>query len=157
VRDGRLTLRARPETLDGSGRPSFVARRQQHAFASVSTAMRYEPEEPGDQAGLAAFQNGSWYLLSVSWGEAGAEVRLERHVGESPGGSVEILGSEPAPRGGETRLRIDARGALYDFWYAGDDGAWSLLAGDQDGTILSTRKAGGFVGAWLGLYAHATG
>ena len=139
------------------GRPSFVARRQQHAFASVSAAMRYAPAEEGDQAGLAAFQNGTWYLLSVSWTEDGPEVRLERHVGEGPDGSTEVLASAPAPRGGDTRLRIEARGALYDFWYGGRDGDWTLLAGDQDGTILSTKRAGGFVGVFLGLYAHAAG
>ena len=157
LRDGRLTVRARPEALDGMGRPSFVARRQQHAFAEIATAMRYAPLQPGDQAGLAAFQNGSWYLLSVTLGDAGAEVRLERHVGEGPGGTTEVLATAPAPEGGDTRLRIVARGALYDFWYAARDGDWTLLAGDQDGTVLSTKRAGGFVGTFVGLYAHTAG
>lgn len=155
---GRLTLRARPVPLDGFARPSFVARRQQHAFASASTSLRYAPRERGDQAGLVAFQNGSYYLLSVALGDGGPEVRLERHVREGPGGTTEVLASAPAPSsGGDYRLRIDARGALYDFWYGGDGDGWTLLAGDQDGTVLSTKKAGGFVGTWLGLYAFAGG
>jgi xylan 1,4-beta-xylosidase len=32
--------------------------------------------------------------------------------------------------------------------------AWVLLKGDADGTILSTRVAGGFVGTLLGMYAY---
>jgi len=30
-----------------------------------------------------------------------------------------------------------------------------MLAKDVDGTILSTKKAGGFVGSLFGLYAHS--
>jgi alpha-N-arabinofuranosidase len=51
-------------------------------------------------------------------------------------------------------LRIRARGGRYDFSYASRPDAWVLLAGDADGTILSTRVAGGFVGTMLGLYAY---
>ncbi len=32
-----------------------------------------------------------------------------------------------------------------------------LLKGDADGTILSTRVAGGFVGTMLGMYAYHPG
>ena len=32
-------------------------------------------------------------------------------------------------------------------------GEWRNLGGDQDGRLLSTRTAGGFVGAVFGLYA----
>ncbi len=31
---------------------------------------------------------------------------------------------------------------------------WNNLVQGADGTILSTKKAGGFVGAVLGVYAH---
>jgi alpha-N-arabinofuranosidase len=32
---------------------------------------------------------------------------------------------------------------------------WTPLLQDADGTILSTKVAGGFVGAMIGLYAHS--
>jgi alpha-N-arabinofuranosidase len=54
-------------------------------------------------------------------------------------------------------LRIRARGARYDFSYAYRPDAWVLLKGDADGTILSTRVAGGFVGTMLGMYAYHPG
>ena len=34
-------------------------------------------------------------------------------------------------------------------------GRWTTVVGDADGTILSGEKAGGFVGATLGLFAYA--
>ena len=54
-----------------------------------------------------------------------------------------------------TYLKIQARGPMYDFYYGREPGKWTLLAKDVDGTILSTKKAGGFVGTLFGMYAHA--
>jgi alpha-N-arabinofuranosidase len=62
--------------------------------------------------------------------------------------SVPLSGAQPV------RLRIDARGGHYDFRYA-IGGAWKILLADADGTILSTAKAGGFVGTMIGMYAHS--
>ena len=59
-----------------------------------------------------------------------------------------------APAGAPVRLRITARGGAYDFAYAVKPGAWTTLKADADGTILSTKTAGGFVGAVLGVYAY---
>ena len=52
------------------------------------------------------------------------------------------------------RLKITARGGLYDFSYALAPGQWKTLTAGEDGTILPTKTAGGFVGALLGVYAH---
>ena len=55
-------------------------------------------------------------------------------------------------------LKIDARGGEYDFYVrdpAGSSGSRS--AKDADGTILSTKTAGGFVGTMLGMYAYTDG
>ncbi len=57
--------------------------------------------------------------------------------------------------GTSVRLRIVLRGAVCDFLYAGADGRWHMLAKDQDATILSTKTAGGFIGAMVGPFARA--
>ena len=52
-------------------------------------------------------------------------------------------------------LKIDARGGRYDFYYATRPNEWTPLMRDADGTILSTKKAGGFVGTFFGMYAYS--
>ncbi len=52
------------------------------------------------------------------------------------------------------RLRITARGERYDFEYAENGGDWVMLEEGADGKILSTKTAGGFVGAVFGIYAE---
>jgi alpha-N-arabinofuranosidase len=137
--------------------PSFVGRRQQHMNASASTAMIYAPQGPGDEAGLMAFQNDDfYYFLAVAAENGRRVVQVQRRAGpsESADGivvaSATLAGAADAP----VYLKIDARGGRYDFSYGETEGAWIALLRDADGTDLSTRTAGGFVGVVFGLYAY---
>jgi alpha-N-arabinofuranosidase len=51
-------------------------------------------------------------------------------------------------------LKITGNGGAYSFGYAADGKGWRWLVQNDDGTILSTDVAGGFVGATLGPYAR---
>ena len=69
----------------------------------------------------------------------------------------EVVDPEKWVPDGYACLRIDARGRSYDFYYGTKPGEWIALAKDADGTILSTKVAGGFssgfVGTTIGMYA----
>ena len=55
-----------------------------------------------------------------------------------------------------THTELTARGGLYDFAVAqGEAGDWRTLAEGVDGKLLSTRVAGGFVGAVFGPFAQS--
>src|SRR6185369_14577665 len=133
-----------------------IGRRQQHLFASASTSMRYAPTRMGDRAGLAAFHNEDhYYLLTVTRVGARAEVQLERRSGPAAGDRPALIAAVPlASTKKPIQLQIRAKGSRYDFLYATTPGKWKLLAGDLDGTMLSTKVAGGFVGTMFGMYAY---
>jgi alpha-N-arabinofuranosidase len=114
--------------------------------------------KPGDRAGLAAFHNEThFFLLSVALSDGKPLVRLERRAGNGPDAVLTVVAEAPlAVRpGAPVYLRIDARGGRYDFLYGVRPNEWVPLAADQDGTILSTKVAGGFVGTMFGLFAYA--
>ena len=155
---GWLTIRPRSASLAGRAQPSFIARRQQHLIASASTAMRYEPANPGDKAGLVALQNERFHyfvgLVKQKDGRVTVDVEQHRVIGGRD--TTVVLASTQWTSGRDPMLlRIDARGDRYDFYYATRPGAWTALATDADGTMLSTRVAGGFVGTMLGVYAYS--
>jgi alpha-N-arabinofuranosidase len=84
-------------------------------------------------------------------------VKLERRSGAAdPAGGV-VLASAPlkVPAGAPVHLKIDARGGAYDFAFATRPGQWQMLRSGEDGKILSTKTAGGFVGAVFGLHAYS--
>jgi alpha-N-arabinofuranosidase len=154
---GWLTLRARADALEGPGQPSFIGRRQQHAWATASAAMCYGPLVSGDKVGIVAFQSSdAFYFLGVTLTGGAPAIELEQRSGPHNAAATTVIASAPLETSPDSTLylRIRARGGSYDFYYAYHPDGWVLLKGDVDGTILSTRIAGGFVGTLLGMYAY---
>jgi alpha-N-arabinofuranosidase len=152
---GSLRLTPRPVGLGDLGNPSFLARRQQHQSASASTRLRFVPGE-GEKAGLVVLQSDEyWYFLGVAREGGQRVVKLERRAWPGEAAAGITLASAPLPERGAVDLRISGRGGTYDFAYAVREGQWRPLVTGADGTLLSTKTAGGFVGAVFGLYAYA--
>jgi alpha-N-arabinofuranosidase len=155
---GALTVKARHVDLGAFHQPTFIGRRQQHTNATATVAMRYQPTAAGDRAGLTAFQNDEfYYLLAETLVDGKPVVQLTQRAGKVTNGSAHVIASAPLMGAGQgpLYLRIVARGAQYDFYYATAPDAWQLLKGDLDGTILSTKVASGFVGTMFGMYAYS--
>lgn len=151
-RPGMLAVHPLAEDLETLRNPAFLGRRQQHLRFEASTAMT--PPAPGVAAGLAAFQSEAyWYFLGVrDLGGGRLSLFLEARDG---GGSTRTLASHDVPASAALRLKIAGNEGDYAFSFdTGDGQGWQLLAGDVDGTVLSTDRAGGFVGALLGPFAR---
>jgi alpha-N-arabinofuranosidase len=54
-------------------------------------------------------------------------------------------------------FKVEADGQAYNFYIATKPEAWDPVAEGVDGRILSTPFAGGFVGAYIGMYASSNG
>jgi alpha-N-arabinofuranosidase len=155
VSGGALRLQPRAVGLSDFGNPSFLGRRQQHMFATASTSVRLPAA--GQKAGIVALQNDEyWYLLSIANQSGQPQVRLERRSGPGDSTAGVLLASAPLPRAytGTVQLRISARGGAYDFDYAVQPSQWRTLRRGEDGKLLSTKTAGGFVGTVFGLFAY---
>lgn len=152
IADGALTLKLRPVGLGDHGNPSFLARRQSHAHAVVTTRVRFDAER--GRAGLAALQNDDhWFAIAVAETGRGRVVRLIRRAGPADPNAGRIIAEAALADAGPVELRGAARGDAYRFSYR-TAGAWRPLGPPQDGTLLSTARAGGFVGAVWGVFAE---
>ena len=149
---GALTLRPRAVSLSEKGNPSFIGRRLQHANFTASASLQL-PTADGVSAGLVAFQNETHYFfLAVRRRDGSSEALLERAAGGAP--QIVTQATLPDPLLRSISLRITGSGRIYAFSYATQSGAWVPLREHEDGSILSTAVAGGFVGTMLGLHAR---
>ncbi|QKX17220.1 glycoside hydrolase family 43 protein [Microbulbifer sp. YPW1] len=157
---GSLQLTPTATALGDAGNPAFLGRRQQHLQGSATTRMRFQPQGESDRAGLAVFQNREYFYFFGIVGNAdgGADLIVSRRDGDAArhGKTITRLALEtPADKPADIQLRVDARGAEYDFHYSLDGGKnWQPILLSADGKIVSTRHAGGFVGALIGPYAY---
>jgi len=152
--DGSLILPASPVTLADRQHAAFLARRQQHQNFDAQTEL--DGRQDTREAGLAAFQNEShWYFLGARAGKTTSDIEifLRRTAGAAPVDAASV--SVPWPdHGRRVKLRMKGAGPNYSFYYDAGSG-WQPLRENDDGTILSTEKAGGFVGTVIGPYAQA--
>jgi len=151
-RSGYLSLKLRPERLLEQVNPSFVGRRQQHIHFAAQTAFDFTPQGEDECAGLALIQNNNFHFLFIVTKSAEPILRLiKREQG------VEVLLYERPINAGQIFLKVEAHEQAYNFYFADKPEEWHAIAENVDGRILSTPVAGGFVGAFLGMYASSNG
>ncbi|MBN2392034.1 MAG: glycoside hydrolase family 43 protein [Anaerolineae bacterium] len=153
-RPGCLRLRLRPQKLSEWANPSFVGRRQQHINFMARTAMDFTPTAPNEEAGIVLLQNSDFHFRFVVIAVSGDKT-LVRLIKRERG--AETILAECPIANGRVYLKVEAYGQAYNFYAATTAETWLPVAEGVDGRILSTTVAGGFVGAYLGMYASSNG
>lgn len=167
-RPGWLRLALRPAALtDPYATPALVARRQQHKRFLAGTCMEFTPGAPGEEAGLALVQSDAFhyrFTLALRGGKAMLQVHccvnnapLVNHACDGRELEERVLASVAAPAGGKLYLFVESDGESYSFHYGRTESERVPVLEGADGTVLSTNRAGGFVGAYIGMYASANG
>lgn len=158
LKEGKLKIKLRPETCGGKANPSFIAHRQQHQNCSAVIKMKFEPKAENEKAGLVIFQNEDhYYFLCKSIKDGIPVIQLYKSKENE---NLELFEEKTLSKDDmykEIILKIEANGKDYSFYYGFDKNKLKLLKENVDGTFLSTKIAGGFVGAVFGLYATSLG
>jgi len=162
ARPGWLTLPLRAPKLTETGQPSLIARRVQHHHFTATTRLDFAPAAANEVAGLVVLQNESFhYRLEVGRHEGRRTVILHKVSRERPQPAAplheEVVGRLPLPGTGPVVLRLQADELDLRFLAGPDESRLTPVGGTQDGRLLSTRTAGGFVGAYVGMYASCQG
>jgi alpha-N-arabinofuranosidase len=152
-RPGYLRLKLRPQRLSEPTNPSFIGRRQQHIHFQARVKFEFFPETEYECAGLALSQNNDFhFLFVVTQQENQPGIRLIRRAH----GVEQVLAEQPV-NAGEMYLKVEAHEQDYNFYFANTPDKWQAIAENVDGRILSTPVAGGFVGAYIAVYASSNG
>ncbi|MGN1141234.1 MAG: glycoside hydrolase family 43 protein [Oliverpabstia sp.] len=148
-RKGFLRMHLQPVLAEDTETPAMLVRRQQHYDFQAAAAMEFEPEREGEEAGLILTQNEKFCFLLVKQMQAGKkEIACYRIVN----GKRERIRTAPV-RDGRVYLFVEGSEGRYHFYYGTSEKTMVPLALEEDGSILSTVVADGFVGTYLGMYA----
>lgn len=154
-RPGWLTLHALQVPLESLRNMSFLARRQQHMAYDASTELQAPAKADKVSAGMVAFQNQNyWFFLGVR--RVPVTGRLQLFLEKRAGQQTETVATaEVSGDIDRIKLKVAAHAQDYSFYFDAGATGWKPLKEHEDGSILSTDVAGGFVGAMVGPYARA--
>ena len=151
---GTMRLTPRPIALTDKKQPSFLCRWAQHAHYTASTCVDFTPQNAGELAGIAVFQDEKGhYILGKGMTRKGD---CELVVIRSDKEGSQVVARQPLNRKwqkGKIWLKIECHGASYTFAYSRNGKKWTTLGTPQEGHIITTQYAGGFTGSAIGLYA----
>ena len=144
----------------------FMGRRQQHMSFEAATKLDFLPEGT-ESAGIAVLQNNFHSLrLEVRKQEGTiqavvvkATCRIEGNRFEGTAVSYweeEVLGEQVLSERGSYELVIRAEGQAHQFLVRDGESLY-VLAENVDGGFLGSETAGGFVGAYIGMFASGNG
>lgn len=152
-RPGFLRLKLKQETITEDSNPSFVGRRQQHKSFKSSTLMEFFPEKDGETAGIVLLQNKDYQFRFEYIRLDGVNI-IQLVKRES--GKEKVIDSKKINRT-KLYLQVEANEQGYSFRYGDLLNDLNVLAANINGSILSSDVAGGFVGAYVGIYASSNG
>lgn len=151
-----LLLNARPVSISENGNPSFIGRRLQHTNAEMTTSVKLEKGKDVE-AGLVAFQNEHAYYSFLIQEKSGKYYLKFESANPDSTQNVKPELKELAKYNPEkfVLLKMKITGGQLECMYSMNAVDWISFGGKRNAENLSTAKAGGFVGAYLGLYAYA--
>jgi len=155
IAKGKLELEVLPRSLSQKENPAFIARRQQHINFEASTAVRFTPKTDKELAGMVYFQNEkNYFVIGKTLNNNKQVVVLQSVVN----GLASVVAEKELPSVSETNelllcISVKAGEASFSYSFKGEKSI--LLTEKVDITNLSTKKAGGFVGSVIGMYANS--
>jgi len=160
-RKGFLELQLRPEKVSDTGNPSFIGRRLQHSKGYASLSFKFSPQSDNEKAGLLIFQDElHFYFLCKSMNRDKHVIQLFKSTDDVKTDNMELLASQELDLSTikkELFLKIGFDETEFSFYYSFENKNWTLLKDKVDATFMSIKKAWGFVGNVLAMYATSLG
>ncbi|MCG8697460.1 MAG: glycoside hydrolase family 43 protein [Bacteroidales bacterium] len=155
---GWLEINLRPETVKTFCNPSFIARRFQHHQFTALTKLKFEPKADNETAGLVAMQNHHChYRLVLSKTSEQQFVKLYKVYNKSRKIQTEQVIDSVAYAGNEVVFGMKVSGMDVMFSYGKNKESLQDIGGVNSVLPFSSRAAGGFIGAYVGMYASSNG
>ncbi|WP_034785426.1 glycoside hydrolase family 43 protein [Eubacterium xylanophilum] len=154
-KESHLSLKCYTDLLSSYDTPTFVCQRQQAPSFKFQSKLSFDPASDTSKAGIAIFQSQSYnYQLLVSKKGDKSHIQLIKVEHDN----VQTVCEKTLDNFYETltlRLIADQQDLYFSYSCTGSDYSDFVQIGDvQNGRILSTDVAGGFVGTTMGIYAE---
>jgi xylan 1,4-beta-xylosidase len=153
ARPGFLRLNGSAVTLNDQDSPAFVGRRQSHLECRVAAKLSFNPQHTNEEAGLVLRANEkNHYEVGAALRDGKRQIFFRKTLNGKVDGDALY---EEAGKG-DAVLAVEASPLAYKFSFQPANGSEKNL-GTAYTADLSSEKAGGFTGVYVGMYATGNG
>ncbi|MGM8361882.1 glycoside hydrolase family 43 protein [Flavobacterium sp. ARAG 55.4] len=151
---GTLYIELRPEKITDKNNPSFIGKRLAYLKSSTTAKMTFKTSKENEVAGLVVLQNENfqYQLLKTNTAIELIKVFNEDKKVQSIQKIISIPYNEK-----EVLLRIENEGMKLRFYFGSNENNMIQIGTDQDASVLTSNVAGGFIGAYVGMYSSSNG
>ncbi|MBC8054222.1 MAG: glycoside hydrolase family 43 protein [Sphingobacteriaceae bacterium] len=151
-RKGWLRLKGNTDNLSPKKSPAFLARRQQHLNSTATVSMEFNPQAENEEAGLTIYHrdNGHYDVFIRRKG------RQRFIVLRYKLGSIIHEEKQVKLQSGAVQMRVNSTPKEYRFSFSQNNIDFQNL-GSVETRFISSETLGGFVGAFVGVYATGNG
>jgi alpha-N-arabinofuranosidase len=147
-RKGYLRLRGSEKSLSENPGVTFVGRRQQQFNFNAVTTIDFNPITDNEEAGITIYKDAlHHYKLFIRKIGKERELVLAYHIG-----NIKAIEKRIPLKKGTVKLSVSGTPEFYEFGFSQENNSITTL-GKVETKYLSTETAGGFTGAYIGLYA----
>ncbi|WP_348811822.1 glycoside hydrolase family 43 protein [Flavobacterium maritimum] len=147
-RKGYLRLLGSEKSLSENPGVTFVGRRQQQFNFNAVTTIDFNPITDNEEAGITMYKDAlHHYKLFIRKIGKERELVLAYHIG-----TIKAVEKRMPLKKGTVKLSVSGTPEFYEFGFSQENDSITTL-GKVETKYLSTETAGGFTGAYIGLYA----
>lgn len=153
-RKGWLKIDLRPEKITQKGNPSFIGRRMTSLHGMASTELQVDNLETNEEAGLVALQNENFQYQLILRNDSIVLLKVFNQNRKIH--TEHVIQSFPYNRN-KVFLAMKNDRMKLQFYFGNGENDVIPIGEIQDASVLSSTKSGGFIGAYVGMYASSNG
>ncbi len=154
LRKGYLEIETRPEKMTDKNNPSVIARRLGFLKSEATTKFKFKAQKVNEVAGLVTFQNENYQYQLLKTKDSIELIKVYNKNRKQQ--TITKVASVAYPEN-VVVMRMINDNMILKFYYGKDKSSMHQIANNQDASVITSKEAGGFIGAYVGVYTSSNG
>ncbi len=154
LKNGKLCIQLRPEVIIEKNNPSLIARRLEYLKSQATLKLDFQTRKKNESAGLIILQNTNYNYQLLKGKDSVSLVKVYDEDRKTL--RLETVASARYIKD-EVILSMVNDGMRLRFYFGESQDDLKQLGGDQDAAVITSNVAGGFTGAYVGMYVSSNG
>jgi alpha-N-arabinofuranosidase len=154
LKNGVLEIKTRPEKITDRKNPSVIARRLKYLKSQATTKFNFTTRKTNEVAGLVTFQNKNYQYQLLKTKDS---IQLFKVYNKNRKEQTITQVASVFYKKDVVIMRMINKGMSLQFFYGDDESNLHQIGKDQEASVLTSKVAGGFIGAYVGMYSSSQG